>query len=100
MNLSATYRLHEGGVVSGRGLLWRRVVGTGGCNNSRLGGRLEVVCEPNGGIGAESKLVDHPVPLTIDIPKVYGMVSSRLISMRTLHVWAREVKVKGCEGLH
>ena len=61
---------------------------------------MEVACEPNGGIGTESKLMDHPVPLAIDIPKVYGMISSKLISMWTLHIWTSEVKVKGCEGLH
>jgi len=61
---------------------------------------LEVACEPNSRIGTKSKLVDHPVPLTIDVPEVYWMVSSRAISMWTLHIRACEVKVKGCKRFH
>jgi len=45
-------------------------------NSSRLRGRLEVGCEPNCGIGAESKLINHLIPLAIDIPEVYWMISS------------------------
>jgi len=61
---------------------------------------LEVAGEPNSGIGAESELIDHPVPLAVDVPKVHWMVSSRPIHDWTLHTWASEVKVLGYEGLH
>ena len=69
-------------------------------DDSRLSGRFEVACEPNGGIGTESKLVDHPVPLAIDVPEMDWVVSSGSISMWALHVWASEVKVESCEGFH
>jgi len=61
---------------------------------------LEVACEPNGGVGTESKLVDHSVPLAIDIPEVYRMVSSGSIPMWALHIRASEIEVEGCEGDH
>ena len=66
--------------------------------DSRLRSRLEVACEPNCGVAAKSKLIDHPVPLAINVSKVYWVVSSRSILIWTLQVWARAVKVKG--GLH
>ena len=61
---------------------------------------MEVACEPNSGVDSESKLVDHPVPLAIDVPEVDWMVSSRLISVWTFHIRAGEVEVMGCEGFH
>lgn len=69
-------------------------------NDSRLCRRLEVACEPNGGVGSESKLMDHPVPSTKNVPEVYRMISSRSISMWGLHFRAGEVKIMGCEGFH
>jgi len=63
-------------------------------------GLLEVACEPNGGIGTKSKFVDHPVPLVIDVAKMYWVISSRPISVRVLQTWASEVKVTRREGLH
>ena len=44
--------------------------------------------------------MDHLVPLAVDVPEVYRMVSPRSISSRALHVRASEVKVKGREGFH
>jgi hypothetical protein len=61
---------------------------------------LEVACEPNGRVGTKSELVDHLVPPAIDIPEVYRMVSSRLVSVWTLYVRVIEGKVEGCEEFH
>ena len=61
---------------------------------------MEVACEPNGRVGTESELVDHPVPLAIDIPEVYRMVSARLVSTWTLYVRVIEGTVEGCEEFH
>ena len=48
-------------------------------NDSRLGRRSEVAGKPNSGVEAEPKLVDHPVPLVVNVPEMYRMVSSKLI---------------------
>lgn len=56
---------------------------------------MGIACEPNSGITTESKPANHPVPLVVDIPEMYGMVSSRPVSMRTLHIRTSEVKVPG-----
>jgi hypothetical protein len=61
---------------------------------------LEIACEPNGRIGTKPEFVDYPVPLAIEVPEMYGTVSSRSISMWALHIRTSEVKVEGCEGFH
>ena len=75
--------------------------GISGWDDSRPGERLEIACEPNfGGIGTKSKFMDHLVPLVIDLPEVYRVVSSRFREMRTLCIRATEVEVPGFEGFH
>jgi len=59
-----------------------------------------VACEPNGGVGTESKFMDDSVPLAINVPEMYRMVSSRSVPMRILHLRASEIEVKGRQGVH
>ena len=61
---------------------------------------MEVAREPNSGVSTKPKLMNHPVPLGIDVPEMYWMVSSRSIPVRTLHIWAGEIEVKGRESVH
>ena len=63
-------------------------------SNSRLNGGLEVACEPNSGEGTKSKLMDHLVPLVIDVPKIYWMISSRSVPKWILRARATETEVK------
>jgi len=67
----------------------------GNQKSSRLSGRQEVACEPNRRMGAESKLIDHPVPHVIDVPKVHWMVSSILIPAWILQARTTKVKLRG-----
>ena len=69
-------------------------------DNSRPSGRLKVTGELNSRVAAESKLMDHPVPLAVQVPEMYRMVSSRSVSTRTLQLRASGVKVKEWEGSH
>jgi hypothetical protein len=55
---------------------------------------MEVACKPDSGIGAKPKLVDHPVPLVIDVTKVHRVVSPWSISVWAFHFWASEIKVE------
>ena len=76
-------------------LLWQRIP-----DDLRLSRRLEIACEPDGGIGTKPKFMDHSVPLVIDVPKVHRVVPSRLVPVRTLHVRTSEVEVTGCKVFH
>ena len=53
-------------------------------NGLRSFGRKEVACEPDSGIDTISKLVNHSVPLKIDVSDVHRVVPSRYISSRSL----------------
>ena len=65
-----------------------------------MSGPLKVARDPNSGIGAESRLVGHPVSIAIQIPEMHRMVSSRLISSRILYyIRTGEVKVIWLEGV-
>ena len=44
--------------------------------------------------------MDDPVPLVIDVPEMYWMISSRLIPMWALHVRASEIEVTGLDEVH
>ena len=63
-------------------------------NELRLNGRLEVACEPNSGERTISELMDHLVPLVIDIPKMYWMIPSRSILMWILRAHAAETELQ------
>ena len=69
-------------------------------NDSRLNSRLEIAREPNSGVDTEPKLVDYPVPLMINVPEMYRMVSSKSIPTWTFHSVPNEVKVPRRGGFH
>jgi len=71
------------------------IINISGRSNSRLNGRLEVACEPNSRAEAKSQFVDDPVPLVIEVAKMYWMVSSRSVPTWILHCWDREIEFDG-----
>ena len=42
--------------------------------------------------------MDHPVPLTVEIPEVHGVVSSGTIPVWALHIRTSEVEIEEREG--
>ena len=77
------------------------VVGaTNNHNGSRSFGNEEVACEPDSGMDTISKLVDHPVPLKIDVSDMHRVIPSRYISIRSLRTRGIGVKAGSRGGLY